>query len=151
MTKDQAPAKMKIIYLSMAPWLCILLIAFSSKPGTIKPIPATNGTRAVIIEQPVMQDENKPSIAPVEMTKAKLSAVYGERIHPATGKNRLHSGVDFKAAEGVPVMATAAGVVAVSRFDSMLGNYVVINHSKTYATSYSHMKSCEVKFGDPVK
>jgi murein DD-endopeptidase MepM/ murein hydrolase activator NlpD len=53
----------------------------------------------------------KPSIAPVNLTKSKNGDGY--RIHSATKENKMHNGIDFILAEGESVFATADGVLRV--------------------------------------
>jgi murein DD-endopeptidase MepM/ murein hydrolase activator NlpD len=93
----------------------------------------------------------KPSIAPVNLAKAKVGDGYGYRIHPATKENKLHRGIDFILAEGEPVTATADGVVVNVVNDEYRGIYVTIKHDDVYSTSYSHLKSAVVKVRDRIK
>jgi murein DD-endopeptidase MepM/ murein hydrolase activator NlpD len=94
---------------------------------------------------------NVPSIAPVQMNKAQVSTGFGQRKNPTTGKEQLHTGIDFRIAEGEPVFATADGIIVESRFDKLRGNYVVVKHDEVYSTSYSHMKALRVESGELVK
>ena len=64
---------------------------------------------------------------------------------------RLHSGVDFVAKEGVPVVAAEDGVVVKALLARNWGNIIVVQHDGTYSTSYSHLKSMDVKEGDKVR
>src|SRR3546814_6775070 len=43
---------------------------------------------------------------------ARLSSVFGRRRHPVYGTVRMHTGVDFAAARGTTVRATARGRIA---------------------------------------
>ena len=43
---------------------------------------------------------------------ARPSSTFGRRVHPVFGNVRMHTGVDFAAAKGTPVRATAPGRVA---------------------------------------
>jgi beta-lactamase regulating signal transducer with metallopeptidase domain len=137
MTKNKTHVTFKSAYLLVIPILCLLLMAFSNKTIVFEPEPVTG--------------ENKPAMAPVQMEKATVSATYGERMHPATGKKQFHTGIDFLLAEGEIVMTTATGTVVVSRYDSLRGNYIIVKHDEVYSTSYSHLKSALVKIGDPVE
>lgn len=165
MTKTRTPMKFKSVYLLLIPVLCLLLVAFSSKQVAFTPEivtdndqPVTNerdaaidDNKSVIVEFALQAGDNKPSMAPVQMAKAKISATYGNRIHPMLGKKRLHTGIDFQLVEGEIVMTTANGTVVESKSDSFRGNYVIVKHDDVYTTSYFHMKRTLVKVGDPVK
>lgn len=59
--------------------------------------------------------------------------------------DHYHPGVDIACAEGTPILATAAGVVAYAAFDSVYGNMVVIRHSDSITTLYGHNDSLLVK------
>jgi len=95
--------------------------------------------------------DEKPSIAPVNLSKAKIGDGYGYRIHPSTKENKMHKGIDFILPEGEPVTATADGVVVDVVDDEYRGVYVTIRHDDVYSTSYSHLKSAVVKVRDGIK
>lgn len=75
---------------------------------------------------------------------------YGERLHPVLGVRRLHTGIDLVAEEGVPVVSTEEGVVIKAQLAHAWGNIIVVQHDDSYSTSYSHLKSMNVKEGDRV-
>lgn len=80
-----------------------------------------------------------------------MESGYGERLHPVLGVKRMHTGIDFTAESGVPVVSAEAGTVVKAEFLKMWGNIVIVRHNDTYATSYSHLKSMDVREGDEVK
>ena len=79
-----------------------------------------------------------------------LESGYGERMHPVLGVKRMHTGIDFAAESGVPVVSAEAGTVVKAEFLKMWGNIVIVRHNDTYTTSYSHLKSMDVREGDEV-
>ena len=79
-----------------------------------------------------------------------LGSGYGERLHPVLGVMRLHTGIDLVTEEGIPVVSTQEGVVIKAHLADAWGNIIVVQHDGTYATSYSHLKSMNVKVGDKV-
>jgi len=93
-----------------------------------------------------------------------ITSYYGYRIHPVTGKRKLHGGIDIASAGiyGKPIVAAADGVVLSAGWNSGgFGNWVVINHGMSggnqFATLYAHMCSApvvsegqEVKAGDTI-
>jgi murein DD-endopeptidase MepM/ murein hydrolase activator NlpD len=62
-----------------------------------------------------------------------------------------HTGLDFAAAEGTPVVATAAGEVTSTGYDGAYGNQVVITHDDGTETWYCHLSSISVSSGESVE
>jgi murein DD-endopeptidase MepM/ murein hydrolase activator NlpD len=62
-----------------------------------------------------------------------------------------HTGLDFAAPEGTPVMATAAGEVTSTGYDGAYGNQVVITHDDGTETWYCHLSSFSVSPGESVE
>ncbi len=66
-----------------------------------------------------------------------------------------HNGIDYGIPNGTPIMAAAAGTVALVGFENGgYGNYVKISHvdgSKTFFTYYAHLASASVTAGQKVK
>ncbi|MGG5872332.1 M23 family metallopeptidase [Pseudomonas peli] len=80
-----------------------------------------------------------------------MSSPFGRRVHPLTGRNTQHKGVDFAAKPGSDVVAVAAGVVSFSGVKSGYGHTVEISHADGYTTLYAHNKSNQVQIGDLVQ
>jgi murein DD-endopeptidase MepM/ murein hydrolase activator NlpD len=77
--------------------------------------------------------------------------VEGDLGHPfGLRHGRLHSGIDFRAAYGSPVTASAAGQVLFSGMLGPYGNVVVIHHGGGLATVYGHLAGFVVSEGDQV-
>ncbi|ENF8748007.1 peptidoglycan DD-metalloendopeptidase family protein [Vibrio fluvialis] len=88
-----------------------------------------------------------PSGAPVH--NARISSGYGKRVHPVTGQMKFHRGQDFAVNTGTPVYAPADGVVEVTRASSKgSGNFLRLQHSYGFTSSYSHLQKFAVKSGD---
>lgn len=80
-----------------------------------------------------------------------LSSRFGERIHPILRFARFHSGVDFSARTGTPVVAAADGVVSTAGWAGGYGLQVRLSHADGVATSYAHLSSIAVTPGEPVR
>ena len=81
----------------------------------------------------------------------RISDGYGERTHPVTGEVRTHTGVDMAAPEGADILAAADGMVCMTGFDTVNGNYVVLWHGQSgQMTYYTHCKTIEVEKGQQV-
>ena len=63
------------------------------------------------------------------------------RRHPVTRRVVPHHGVDFAAAPGTPITATADGRVVSVGWDGALGQAVRLRHGGEYVTVYGHMRS----------
>ncbi|MFM1869856.1 MAG: hypothetical protein RLY99_600 [Pseudomonadota bacterium] len=79
-----------------------------------------------------------------------LSSGYGLRIDPFTQVMAKHEGIDFSAAIGTPIIASAAGVVSRSGWDSQYGNVIEINHTEGFKTRYAHASQLLVRVGQTV-
>lgn len=64
---------------------------------------------------------------------------FGMRFHPILGYSRPHTGVDWAAAVGTPILAAGNGTVLTAERSSSYGNHVEIQHANGYITTYSHM------------
>lgn len=89
-----------------------------------------------------------PTTIPVET--GYYSSNFGYRIDPFNGKQAFHTGVDFIAPPGSPILAAAGGVVAAAERHTEYGNMVDINHDNGLTTRYGHMSRLLVKVGDVV-
>lgn len=83
----------------------------------------------------------------------RITSYFGRRTHPITKKVSHHNGVDYAAAYGTPVEATADGtVIYASWHPNHTGNTVKIRHANGYVTLYGHLsKYGKYKIGDRVK
>ncbi|MGI9357340.1 MAG: M23 family metallopeptidase [Rhizobiaceae bacterium] len=69
----------------------------------------------------------------------KFRSPFGMRRHPISRTYKLHSGVDFSAPRGTPIIAAGNGVVEKAGWFSGYGRQVIIRHANGYKTSYNHM------------
>lgn len=81
----------------------------------------------------------------------KITSRFGYRIHPISGRGKMHTGVDLAASIGTPVRATASGYVAMACHYSGYGRYIKIRHSGTYSTAYAHLSRIVIQQGQYVK
>jgi murein DD-endopeptidase MepM/ murein hydrolase activator NlpD len=72
---------------------------------------------------------------------ARLSSPFGMRKHPIKGFNKLHTGTDFAAPMGTPIMASGSGSIVRAKWCGGGGNCIKIKHNSTYETIYAHMKN----------
>ncbi|MFZ9298047.1 MAG: M23 family metallopeptidase [Hylemonella sp.] len=96
-----------------------------------------------------LKDMMIPTQKPVE--SGSLGSHFGWRIDPIAGTMALHSGIDFQAEVGVPILAAAGGVVVTQEFHPNYGNMIEIDHGKDLVTRYAHASEVYVKKGDLIK
>tara|TARA_B110000438_G_C15754956_1_gene624652 strand:- start:26 stop:1333 length:1308 start_codon:yes stop_codon:yes gene_type:complete len=84
---------------------------------------------------------------------ARLSSSFGLRKHPILGFTKMHSGTDFAAPMGTPIMASGSGTITRAKWCGGGGNCIKIKHNSTYQTIYAHMKSFAkgIKVGKKVR
>ncbi|RZN26364.1 M23 family metallopeptidase [Bradyrhizobium sp. Leo121] len=88
----------------------------------------------------------KPVIGEVEFTSG-----FGVRTDPFLGRPAMHTGLDFRAAMGDPVRATANGKVVSSGWAGGYGRMVEVDHGNGLSTRYGHLSEINVKVGETVK
>ena len=89
----------------------------------------------------------KKTLMKTPINGARLSSSFGKRKHPILGFTKLHTGTDFAAPMGTPIMASGDGVIIKASWCGGGGNCVKIKHNSTYTTVYAHMS----KFGRNIK
>ena len=107
-----------------------------------------NKMEAMLLKQSVLK-ETLPSLYPVNVPYSSSS--YGWRMDPILGKRAFHEGIDFSAAHGEPIYATAGGIVKKASRSGAYGNLITINHGGGLQTRYAHLSKILVKSGDIVK
>jgi murein DD-endopeptidase MepM/ murein hydrolase activator NlpD len=63
-------------------------------------------------------------------------------VHPITGETKLHTGVDYSAPTGTPILATADGRVYFAGASAGYGHIILIDHTvngQRVSSGYAHM------------
>jgi len=81
---------------------------------------------------------------------ARITSMFGPRVHPITGDARNHNGIDYGAGTGTPIRAAGDGVVVYAGPRGGYGNATVIDHGGSLATLYAHQSSIGVAVGQSV-
>ena len=76
--------------------------------------------------------------APLKFSRISSGFSYA-RKHPVTRKVQPHTGVDYAAPTGTPVMTIGDGVVTSMKYEGAGGNTVRIKHNSIYSTAYLHL------------
>jgi murein DD-endopeptidase MepM/ murein hydrolase activator NlpD len=85
-----------------------------------------------------------PSMAPVDV---QAGSGFGFRNDPFSGQPALHSGLDFPADVGVPVVAAAGGVVVSTESTPTYGHTIDVDHGNRLVTRYAHLSKVLVQTG----
>lgn len=96
-----------------------------------------------------IRDMMVPTQPPI--ASGNLGSVFGWRIDPFSGRSALHTGLDFAAGVGTPILAAAGGMVVTQEFHPEYGNLIEIGHGNTLITRYAHASKALVKKGDLIK
>jgi murein DD-endopeptidase MepM/ murein hydrolase activator NlpD len=86
--------------------------------------------------------------SPVSKGRYNLTARYGSG--GGYWSSGIHTGLDFAAPSGTPVMAAASGTVVSTGYEGAYGNRVVIRHGNGVMTTYNHLSSVSVSPGTKV-
>ncbi len=81
----------------------------------------------------------------------RVTSGFGMRNDPFTGMLARHEGLDFTAASGTSIVATADGVVTRSGWEDTYGNIVEVTHAEGFMTRYAHISKRHVAEGQQVK
>lgn len=84
--------------------------------------------------------------APLKYSRISSGFSYARR-HPITHQVKAHTGVDYAAPTGTPVMSIGDGVVTSVKYEGAGGNTVRITHNSVYKTAYLHLS----KYGPGIR
>lgn len=105
------------------------------------------------IESRAFDEQIKKMLVPTQepIPGAYMGSPFGRRIDPFTGRTAYHTGLDFQARTGTPILAAAGGVVVTTQNHAGYGKMVEVDHGNNLMTRYAHASSISVKKGDLVK
>jgi murein DD-endopeptidase MepM/ murein hydrolase activator NlpD len=69
----------------------------------------------------------------------RYTSGFGDRRHPLLKYQRMHTGVDWAAPSGTPILAAGDGTVEKVGREGGYGNYIRLRHANGFATAYGHM------------
>jgi murein DD-endopeptidase MepM/ murein hydrolase activator NlpD len=132
------------------------------RPLTLEEVQATlndleqiSGERAdllTVMESRLIDQQLKKMMVPTQNpVNAPVGSRFGWRIDPFTGRQALHTGLDFQASVGMPIVAAAGGVVVTAEMHPEYGNMVEVDHGNGLVTRYGHTSRILVKKGDLIK
>jgi murein DD-endopeptidase MepM/ murein hydrolase activator NlpD len=85
--------------------------------------------------------------------QARFTSGFGMRRHPIVKRYRMHTGVDWAAPRGTPILAAGDGIVEKIGRRSGYGRSITLKHLHGYETTYNHMSGYAkgLSRGDEVK
>lgn len=106
-----------------------------------------------VMESRLFDQRVKKQMVPTQQPihAGSVGSPFGWRIDPFNGGRALHTGLDFQADTGTPILAAAGGVVVASEHHFAYGNMVEVDHGNDLVTRYAHASKLLVKKGDLVK
>lgn len=125
----------------------------ASELGSVVSLLKDRKRKLEILEEAIMERDLKahsvPSGWPVH--SGYITSNYGMRVHPTKRRRIHHTGVDFAAPRGTPIIAVADGVVVYSGTRKGYGRMVDIRHVNGLVTRYAHNQSNLVQEGQQVR
>jgi murein DD-endopeptidase MepM/ murein hydrolase activator NlpD len=124
--------------------------------ATLDSLEQVSGERTdllTVMESRLFDQRVKKRMVPTQhpLNSGQAGSNFGWRIDPFTGRSALHTGLDFQADSGTPILAAAGGVVVVAETHYAYGNMVEVDHGNNLVTRYAHASKLMVKRGDLVK
>ncbi|WP_172218251.1 M23 family metallopeptidase [Caenimonas soli] len=106
-----------------------------------------------VVESRLLDQKIRNMMLPTQqpVRNGHVGSAFGWRIDPFNGRSALHTGLDFQADQGTPILAAAGGVVVTQEAHPAYGNMVEIDHGNDLITRYAHASKVWVKKGDLVK
>lgn len=149
MTKPSSNRFAKLIYLLLVP-ICVCLVSAFTAPTMV------HQEYLQLLDVSVPQP-NTPALFPIKNgTKEDITAKFGSVGTHKLNKGRFHGGIDIRAKIGIPVLATADGVISKASMEGDWGNLIIITHAEGYETWYAHLdrfetfKNKAIKKGDVI-
>ena len=113
---------------------------------------SVNGDLFTLFESRLMEARLRalmvPSAAPVD---GPVGSGFGFRADPINGRAALHTGLDFRAEVGTPILAAAGGIVVAREWHPEYGHVLEIDHGNNLTTRYAHCSEITVPVGALVK
>nr|WP_326125657.1 M23/M56 family metallopeptidase [uncultured Oscillibacter sp.] len=96
------------------------------------------------------RESARDMVWPVADFKAVVSA-FGPRANPGGEGVTAHDGIDIASFAGTDIFAVLDGTVEEAGFDSVRGNYLLVDHGDGLETLYAHCQELCVETGDDVE
>lgn len=119
-------------------------------PVDTQKIISANTVQCAYRNSSVQLGASVPRAEPLE-GMPRISSAFGRRIHPVSGNNSFHNGIDYAVPVGTMVYTPADGKVTKIQNDTNgYGWFVVVQHPDKTSTLYAHLSDVLVNIGDNV-
>lgn len=92
---------------------------------------------------------------PMPVQNATVTSEFGARIHPVTGKQSFHTGIDLAGAWHSNIISVEKGTIVFAGVKQGYGNCVEVKHSTdegiNYYTFYAHLARIDVLEGQEIQ
>jgi len=95
-------------------------------------------------------DLHRPYVFRWPLDNIDVTSPYGVRRHPVVKRLLFHSGVDFRAPRGEPVLSSGPGLVVQAGWMPLTGKTVTVDHPGRLITLYAHLDEVLVFPGQQV-
>lgn len=105
-------------------------------------------------DSPDAKSSAEPPMAefmPIMPCMGEISSDFGARVHPVSGEESFHNGIDIAGDEGSEIYACESGKVIFAGFNEFSGNHIKIEHTDGYISSYSHLSRIDTEVGEEVQ
>ncbi len=121
---------------------------YAREAEEIKEESAIKSDAAAFLPEPAKEEK---TFSPVMPCTGEISSAFGERVHPVSGAKSFHNGIDIALPEGSEIYACEDGRVTVAEYNQYSGNFIKIEHTDGYVSSYSHMRCINTEVGAVIK
>ncbi|HWY72051.1 MAG TPA: M23 family metallopeptidase [Burkholderiaceae bacterium] len=106
-----------------------------------------------VVESELVDNAARSALLPrnTPVVEGFVGSGFGMRMDPFTGEYTMHTGIDFAAPVGTPILAAAGGVVASAEPHPEFGYVVRVDHGNGLSTLYAHASKFIVKTGDIIR
>lgn len=131
-------------------------LTLAALQGTLADLEQVSAQRVdllTVLESRLFDQKVLKSLLPTQPPVAgvPLGSSFGWRIDPFSGRSALHTGLDFAADSGTPILAAAGGVVVAQESHPAYGLMVEVDHGNALVSRYAHASRVFVRQGDLVK
>lgn len=88
--------------------------------------------------------------SPVSPVAGRITSNFGWRVHPITGEQSFHRGVDLAVPKGTPVHTIGDGVVTWAGNRGHSGQTVIVRHNDGSESIYGHLEKIQVAEGSTI-
>ena len=150
MLKYYSPRQVQIFRLGIVISLIIVTTYFLPYLALANTLFEANKSSKTLNSDSVSKTVEFQPILPIGNIK-NISSPFGKRLDPFTGLLENHQGVDYPAAIGTPILATANGTITQAGYNGGYGNLVEIDHGQGYTSKYGHASQILVRIGQHVQ